>query len=210
MNSQKKLLLITSLAFGAVGTALSVIHITSSWLPYELETLLSAAAEGPLSILVALGIGAEGDVLLWSILEIVSNTLLFMLAGVAFLFVLHICRIKWRDWSLQPEISTGHKLLLLAAVWLVTTVASLASGQVTSGRDFLEATLLFPLAASWIVLVPWANPVVGWLVYLSVTTAAAFTRKRRWYFVLYIVLCTLLGLNVAGCHALATRGSNLM
>ena len=210
----KKLLLIIGLASGAVGAALSVIDVTIQPFPYELEAFLRAPADGVVTLLSVLGIGARGDVLLWNSAEIALNTVLFMPGAVALLLVLHLCRIRWRRWSTQPDISTGRRLALLAAAWGIAIIAALASGHVASGRDFVEAALWFPLATWWLVRVPWDNPDVGWLLYwllyLSLTTAAAFTRTRKWYFALFAVLCTLLALNVVGCHALPPPGSNLM
>jgi hypothetical protein len=94
----KKLLLITGLASGAVGATLSVIDVTIQPFPYEFEPFLNAGAAILLTPLTAVGIGAEGDVLLWDSLEIASNTVLFMLGGPALLFLLHLCRVKWRGW----------------------------------------------------------------------------------------------------------------
>jgi hypothetical protein len=206
----KRLLLIIGLAFGAVGATLSVVDVTIQPFPYEFEAFLRAPAEGVVTLLSVLGIGGMGDVLLWNSAEIALNTVLFMLGGAALLLLLHVCRIRWHLWSTQPELSTGCRLALLTAAWGIAIIAALASGHVASGRDFAEAAFWFPLATWWLVRVPWANPVVGWLLYLSVTTAAAFTRERKWYLALFAVLCSLLALNVVGCHALPPPGSNLM
>lgn len=198
----KKLLLTIGLASGAVGATLSVADVTIQPFCYEFETLLRALTYGLLTAGAAVGIASTADMALWDPVEIASNTVLSMLGGPGLFLVLHLGWVKWRDWARQPGISMGRKLALLAAAWGVTLIASLASGQVASARDFVQAVVLFPFATLGFVRVPWAYPLVGWVLYLSITTAAALTPKRRWYFGLYALLCILLALNVVGCHKL--------
>jgi hypothetical protein len=42
---------------------------------------------------------------------------------------------------------------------------------------------------------------VGWLVYLVLTVAACLSRRKRYYFIVYTILCLLLAINVVGCRA---------
>ena len=47
--------------------------------------------------------------------------------------------------------------------------------------------------------------VLTWFVYGALTLAAAFTRRRIAYFILYAILVLLLVLNVAGCRSMLTE-----
>lgn len=40
----------------------------------------------------------------------------------------------------------------------------------------------------------------GWLAYFAVTISGLLVGKRVWYFLIYTILCSLLILNVIGCH----------
>jgi hypothetical protein len=110
----------------------------------------------------------------------------------------------------ECSISKGKRLGLLAAAWGIACIASVVAGRVSTLEDFVNAAFLFPLATWWFVEVPWAHPVVGWLLYISITIAAAYTRKPVRYFVLYGVVCILLIMNVVGCHKAPPPDSNLM
>ena len=46
----------------------------------------------------------------------------------------------------------------------------------------------------------WLGLTAGWFAYIVVMLAAIFTNKRLFYYVLYVVLCLMLILNIAGCH----------
>lgn len=107
------------------------------------------------------------------------------------------------------ELSLGQRSWLLAAAWCITSIASVVGSGINSARDFLEAALLFPITSVWLAIVPRPSPAIGWLIYISLTFAALFVRKRVPYFVLYALLCLLLLLNVVGCHMLPP-GTHMM
>src|SRR6266851_7843534 len=99
----------------------------------------------------------------------------------------------------QRSISEWAKFGLWLVPWLVVLLI-FGPGNIAWIWLFPVGLLGFLVPNSFELLF-FILPILGWILYALFTAAALDARRWRTYFVLFLILCLLLCLNLAGCHA---------
>ncbi|HTR42829.1 MAG TPA: hypothetical protein VMH87_14545 [Pseudomonadales bacterium] len=107
-----------------------------------------------------------------------------------------------------PQISLRWRISLWIAAWLIATIATVG-GWV----ELLIYFWIFPWGLlALFVPKDWDPPVIDWLIllmawalYVALTIIGLLQKRRVPYFIAFGILCALLALNVAGCHAMFNR-----
>jgi hypothetical protein len=109
------------------------------------------------------------------------------------------------------NISRRSRIWFWLAAWLIAALAMAIPNPRVLLFAFLFPTGLFEFVPQGLSILEPPDAGYLWFVifclfYVGLSITALLQSRRLWYFVLYAVLCSILALNVVGCHIQINRG----
>jgi len=100
------------------------------------------------------------------------------------------------------DVRTRRKLGMVFSAWIVGLLIACPDPRAVGLIPFFPFGLLGFISA-------WADKlgentilVIGWLIYIALTTTTLVMGRRKWFYIWWAILTILLLLNGAGCHAM--------